>query len=294
VNKKQALAGVVVHHAYLHDSFINDYHKERLGRFASLFISEQQGVLSSYTANLDIVLARVKQDVRQPFMMASRDPNDDKVEMRRVIPRTIPTWFPPASVLKAMPPTPASVPASISIPEPPVISLPPAEPPPTSPAAALVIQPLVMPATDSLPVPQPVTSGVGIGLMWALDVDVDLYVRPKPGAKELSYHRHSTPEGKYFHDYKTRNDGLDFEYVELNSGVDIRDIKVFVNYFRGHSQWPQGKVVIRYGGRSYLGEFRIQANEGNRGHDSEHRTISPFWTEIDVAGIIKAGKQSAK
>lgn len=302
-NRKDALAGVTVHYAFLHDSFVNDYHKERLGRFASLFVAEQKGVLSSYAADLAIVLRRLKDGVRQAFMTATLDPNDDKVEMRRVTPRTIPTWFPPTNVIKlvAAPNPPAAIitPITVASPEPVVPASAPGEAPEFAAAKppAIVVRPSApAPVIDPLPIPQPVNSGIGIGIMWKIDgCDLDLHVQSGPGAKELSYKRHSTPEGHYFHDFKDRNDSLDFEYVELAPGTsDISTIKAFVNFYRGRASQVKGVVIVRYGGHSYFGDFAIQATEGNHGRDIDRRKLSPYWTELDIAGIVKAGRQNLK
>ena len=301
--KKQALGAVTVHYAYLHECFVNDYHKERTGRFWCLLVGEQQGVLASFVSNLELVLRRIKDDVRQPFMTAKPDPNDTKVEMRYIAPRKVPAWFPQTNVVSPKPD--ANEPQQPVVPGPVTnaISVNQSREPDhaigqeashtniqriVSDIAPKVPPPAEVRTADPLPIPQPaLDSGVGIGIMWNADgCDWDLHVRPHPNSKELCYRNRSTRDGRYFRDYRNRNDKLDFEYVELTPPVDIEKVKAFVNFYRGHVRPAKGIAVIRYGGKSFTAEFTLKASEGNFGRDSSNRSTSPHWVELDIASIL--------
>ncbi len=253
--KKHALAGVTVHHCYLVERFVDEFHRDRLARFAALYCSEQSGVLVSWTASPEIVLQRVKDHIKEPFRTAQRDPSDTKVEMRQIVPRSIPKWFPPTNVLSAPLPT----------------------------------QPNIVPRADALPITlNPGT--IGIGLLWTMEgVDIDLHVKPSATADELSFAKRQTAQGSYFHDYRNRNDHLDYEYVELVSGSDIRTIRAWAHLYSGRAKEMKGIVVVRANGKSYSSEFRIPATTGDG--QSGGRLNNPHWVEIDLLRVIGVARR---
>ena len=142
--------------------------------------------------------------------------------------------------------------------------------------------------------PIPIKENIlGIGLMWAAPVDVDLHVTPNKVARELYYGYTHSKEGTYFHDYRSANEGVDYEYVELKAPVDIRNVNAWANFYAGNF-WPvQGKVIVYYDGKTYYGEFSLAAHTGNRGSVSNLRASSPYWTKIDllkIVGLDRAGR----
>lgn len=309
--KKQALTGIIVHYAYLHEAFLNDYHKERLSRFWNLFLSEQGATLASFASNIDLVLHRVKEDLRQPFMTAKRDPEDTKIEMRHVMPRAVPAWFPPTNSIPSVSVTnvapvlaviqtnmPAQTNSEFKVPvlqdlatnvPTTTITVPTNVPPANGTAQTNVEASPEPPRTlDPLPIPQTTgDAGMGIGIMWSLDkCDLDLYVQANPNAKELYYSNRSTREGKYFHDYRNRNDKLDFEYVELNAPVDASKVRAWVNFYQGHATDVKGLVVVRCGGKSSTREFTIKATQGNQGADKARRRASSYWVDLNIPRIV--------
>src|SRR5437899_2818713 len=76
-------------------------------------------------------------------------------------------------------------------------------------------------------------------------------------------------EGRYFHDYRTSNMGVDYEYVELKMPVELAKVEAWVNLYAGRAANVRGTVVIFYAGKSYYGEFKIAATSGNAGKDSQ-------------------------
>ncbi len=286
-NKPHALAGVTVHYGYLRECFVNDVHRERLKRFWSLFVHSQQGVLVTFAPDLGLAFQRAAQHVQAPCLEAQLDVGDAKVEMRRVLPRSIPVW------LGATNPVPAVASAPLPAPSLPVQQTPapvtpaPAQAVPVPPPATNQPSPASPPVTNqavaaAFPV-NPLPDKVGIGIMWsAAGVDCDLYVKPGPNAKELFYRNTSSKEGRYFHDYRNRNDQLDYEYVELKAPVDLRQVTAWVNYYAGNTAHVHGQVVVFYQGQRHVGEFALGASRGNEGGDGRNRHKSPHWVQLDL------------
>jgi hypothetical protein len=127
---------------------------------------------------------------------------------------------------------------------------------------------------------------LGIGLMWGANADVDLHVLPNKSARELYFGYTQSKEGAYFHDYRSANAGIDFEYVELKAPIDISQVSAWANYYAGN-EWPiYGKVVVYCEGKTYYGEFSLAGHHGNRGVESQSRNTSLYWTKIDLLKIV--------
>jgi hypothetical protein len=247
-NKQKALSGITIHYAFLRNGFTNDYHQERIGRFWSLFVGRQQGMLVTFAADVDLAFQRARDNIQQNCIVAQLEPNDTKVEMRQIMARSIPKWFGPTNSAAS------------------------------STAAAV-----------SLPF-NPLPDKLGIGIMWAQNVDCDLYVQPKPNARGLFFGNPVTSEGRYFHDYRTSNQGIDYEYVELKGPFgNLSDITAWVNLYAGSAPKIEGTVVVCYNGRSYQGAFAVQATSGNQGADSANRASSAYWTKLDLLKVVQSG-----
>jgi hypothetical protein len=258
--QRQSLTGVTVHWGHLRDSFVNDYHKERLARFWSLFVRGQGGTCSTFAPNIGLAFQRAKQGLTEPFHRSEVNPADEKVEMRRVLQRTPPVWLPPTNQLPARVSATSAQPASKAVPR---------------------------LTAESLPV-APRTGITGIGIMWsAPGCDFDLWVKPTPTARDLCFGHIQTPEGRYYHDYRDRNQGVDYEYVELKNPVDLRQVKAYVNFFKGTTANPSGVVVLHYGGRTYQSSFTLRAQVGNQAADRDQRGQSPHWVEIDLMRLVE-------
>ncbi len=260
-SKRQALTGVSVHWAYFRDCFVNDFHKGRLGRFWSLFVRGQGGACSTFAPHVGLAFQRAKQGITEPFLRAEVDPNETKVEMRHVSLRATPVWFPPTNQVPARLPDTATSPVTQ-----------------TSPRLSAA----------SLPV-APRTGITGIGIMWsAPGCDFDLWVKPTPTARDLYFGHTQSPEGRYYHDYRDRNQGVDYEYVELKNPVDLRQVKAYVNFFKGAAANPSGLVVLHYGDRTYQASFTLRAPSGNQAAARDQRAQSPHWVEIDLMQLLQA------
>jgi hypothetical protein len=305
--RKQALNGVTVHLAHLGAHFLNDYHQERTGRFWALYCKEAGGALCTFCSDAAIAFQRARENIQHPFVDATLDPNDTKIEMRQVMRRAIPAWFGPTNIIQRITET-VNVPRvtnEVSFtqplpPEPNVSSL-------TTNQAMLPSRPnqhsLPEGPTNAAPLPPaspltnfpiaPVSRGkVGIGIAWSAPVDCDLYVKPTRAAVELFYRKTVSREGKYYHDYRSANLGMDYEFIELNAPVELARVSCYVNYYAGHAAAVHGTVVLYYEGQSYYGAFQIAAPKGNAGFESSRRDNSKYWTRVDLQKLVADGNHS--
>jgi len=263
--KKGIMRGVTVHYAYLKPCFVNDFHLERTRHALAAFIGQQEGVLSTFAPDPSLAIQRAQENIQQPCVEAQLDPNDTKVEMRQVVRRGIPFWFGPTNFIQQMVQTTA-VPHATSV-----------------PAAIATTQVASFPIT-------PTRDKIGVGLMWAApEVDLDLHIKATPQSREIYYGNTATPEGRYFHDYRTGNMGVDYEYSELQGElIDLSRVEAWINYFSGHAA-VRGIVVLFYQGKSFYGEFELAASEGNHGLDSTTRQTSKYWARLDLVKLLTNG-----
>lgn len=141
-----------------------------------------------------------------------------------------------------------------------------------------------LPHTAQTP-PSTMVGPMKIGIRWKANVDVDLYATPKPGAETLFFHHVRTAEGYYYKDHRS-SPGKEYEFIEFESPVDVREVEAYVNLYKGSCPGgPKGEVRIEFDGRIYAAPFAIAAEEGNLGRmdDSQHR----FWMQIPVQTMLK-------
>jgi hypothetical protein len=144
--------------------------------------------------------------------------------------------------------------------------------------------------SDQLPErsPGPPTIRLGplkIGIRWKANVDLDLYSAPRPGGETLFFQHVRSSEGYYYKDHRS-SPGKEFEFIEFESPVDIREVEAFVNFYKG--VWPggpRGEVRIEFDGRIYSAPFSIPAEEGNLGRSGA--SAQEFWTRIPVQEMLK-------
>jgi len=303
--RKNVLNGVTVHYAFLNARFLNDYHQERITRFWALYCQQTGGALCSFCPDRAVAFQRAAENIQQPCVEVWLDSTDTKFEMRQVVRRSVPLFTsvtndvnrvaitsdiqqvvapPPSVVADASPRTPAGAPPtnpppSAAVTQPP--APPAAQPPPT-----------IVKLIESFPV-KPTANKVGIGIAWAASVDLDLWVRANPNARELYFHNTATREGRYFRDWRDRNMGTDYEYVELNptSALDLAQVGCWVNYYEGKTCPVGGVVVVFYEGKSYYSEFTLNAPGGNKAGDKDKRNQSRYWVRIDLGDVVRTGNQ---
>jgi hypothetical protein len=130
-----------------------------------------------------------------------------------------------------------------------------------------------------------------IGIRWKDNIDLDLYAAPHPGAETLFFQHPRSSEGYYYKDHRS-SPGREFEFIEFETPVDIRQVEAFVNFYKGSCpSGPRGEVRIEFDGKIYSSRFSIPASEGNRGRAGS--TQQDFWTRIPVQEILKLSQTAS-
>lgn len=124
-----------------------------------------------------------------------------------------------------------------------------------------------------------------IGIRWKDNIDLDLYAAPRPGAETLFFQHPRSPDGYYYKDHRS-SPGKEYEFIEFEKPVDIREVQAYVNFYKGSSpSGPHGEVRIEFDGRIYSAPFSIEASQGNRGRTGSAQ--DSFWNRIPVQAILK-------
>ncbi len=133
--------------------------------------------------------------------------------------------------------------------------------------------------------PSIMTGPMKIGIRWKENVDLDLYAAAHSGAETLFFQHTRSPEGYYYKDHRS-SPGREYEFIEFESPVDIREVEAMVNFYKGHCPGgARGEVRIEFDGRIYGAPFFIEASEGNRGRSGAGQ--EEFWTQIPIQEILK-------
>jgi len=144
--------------------------------------------------------------------------------------------------------------------------------------------------SDTMPdaAQKPPTKMVGpikIGIRWKQNVDLDLYATPQPGTETLFFQHPRSPEGYYYKDHRS-SPGREYEFIEFERPVDIRELEAAVNFYKGI--WPggaHGEVRIEFEGKLYGALFSIEASEGNQGRAGASQ--QEFWARLPILEILK-------
>jgi hypothetical protein len=143
-----------------------------------------------------------------------------------------------------------------------------------------------------VPVPRTMVGPMKIGIRWKERIDLDLYASPRPDAETLFFQHLRSPEGYYNKDHRS-SPGKEYEFIEFESPVDIREVEAFVNFYKGRCEGgPLGEVRIEFDGHVYGAPFAITAPEGNLGQVGSRQ--QPFWTRVPVQEILKLSTPSAR
>ncbi len=140
--------------------------------------------------------------------------------------------------------------------------------------------------------PSRMTGPMKIGIRWKEDIDLDLYATPRKDAETLFFEHTKSPEGYYFKDHRS-SPGREYEYIEFESPVDIREVKSFVNFYGGSSPGgPRGEVRIEFLNHIYSGSFAIESPDGNQGRAGKAQ--KRCWAEIPIKEILRIGDETAR
>jgi hypothetical protein len=141
-----------------------------------------------------------------------------------------------------------------------------------------------LPETNPPP-PSRLVAPLKIGIRWKENIDLDLYAAPRRDAETLFFQHPRSPEGYYSKDHRS-SPGREYEFIEFESPVDARNVRAFVNFYRGSCpDGPRGEVRIEFLNRIYSGAFAIASPEGNQGRSGPAQ--SGFWTRIPVQEILR-------
>jgi hypothetical protein len=135
---------------------------------------------------------------------------------------------------------------------------------------------------------RPPTRMVGplkIGIRWQDNIDLDLYATPRSGAETLFFQHPRSPEGYYYKDHRS-SPGREYEFIEFEAPVDIREFEAFVNFYKGACEGgPRGEVRIEFDSQVYGAAFSIAASHGNRGRAGEDQQA--YWVRLPVQEILR-------
>ncbi len=128
-----------------------------------------------------------------------------------------------------------------------------------------------------------------IGIRWKERIDLDLYATARPGAETLYFEHVRAPEGYYYKDHRT-SPGKEYEFIEFESSVDVREVEAFINFYKGSCPGgARGEVRIEFDGRTYGYPFLIPAERGNLGRSGPSQ--EEFWTPIPIQKILKIAEE---
>ena len=145
-------------------------------------------------------------------------------------------------------------------------------------------------SAEAPPGPKAMRGPLKIGIRWKGNIDLDLYARPRGDAETLSFHHPRSPDGYYDKDHRASSEH-DYEFIEFEQPVDVRELEASVNYYAGDSTTPpSGEVRVEYENRIYSGTFELAALHGNQGRGGEAQ--KEYWTRLDIPRILRLSQVS--
>ena len=124
-----------------------------------------------------------------------------------------------------------------------------------------------------------------IGIRWKERIDLDLYATARPGTETLHFKHVRSPEGYYYKDHRS-SPGREYEFIEFESPVDVREVEAFINFYKGSCPGgARGEVRIEFDGRIYGLPFFIPAEQGNLGRAGPSQ--QEFWTPIPIQKALR-------
>jgi hypothetical protein len=140
-----------------------------------------------------------------------------------------------------------------------------------------------VPSTAKIP-PRSPLGRLKIGIRWRGAIDLDLYARPRPEAEVLFFDHAQSPEGYYYKDHRASPE-RDYEFIEFETPVDIRQVEAMVNFYGGEqAAQPTGEVRVEFEGRIYSGTFQLNGLHGNQGRGGPAQT--DYWTRVNLLELL--------
>lgn len=145
------------------------------------------------------------------------------------------------------------------------------------------------------PRPEPPVAARGpvkIGIRWKGDLDLDLYARSRPDSTTLCFESPRNAEGYYFKDHRSSPE-REYEFVEFQEPVDLREVEAAVNFYAGHRKGGvEGEVRVEFENRIYAGQFKLPASGGNEGRAGVGQ--EKCWATIDVLNLVGLREKVAR
>ncbi len=137
------------------------------------------------------------------------------------------------------------------------------------------------------PPPTRLVGPVKIGIRWREDIDLDLYAAPRPEAETLFFQHSRSPEGYFYKDQRSAP-GREFEYIEFESPVDLRQLQAEVNFYEGACPGgAHGEARVEFLNRIYQGNFTIPAATGNQGRTGPGQ--AGYWVRLPIPYLLGFG-----
>lgn len=162
--------------------------------------------------------------------------------------------------------------------------------PETTTARAQRVEEELLEQAEQIPLPE--RGMLNIAAVWTSDggnSDVDLYVRPRPGAGELCFSNTSTPEGKYLRDIQSSGSTA-WEGVEIKE-ASITTTSVWLNLYATSAQRTEGFVRVIFSDRTVDVPFSF-GNTPSKAAGSNARTSHPAWLQIDIARALRNAQRA--
>lgn len=129
------------------------------------------------------------------------------------------------------------------------------------------------------------TGPMKIGIRWEGEIDLDLYARPRRGARTLFFEEPRSPDGYYFKDHRS-SPGREYEFIEFEMPVSVGEVEASINFYAGDlPSGVSGEVRIEFDSKIYSGRFSIPASHGNKGRYGAGQGL--FWSALNIPELLQ-------
>ena len=266
-DRKHTHNNITYHFCYEDGYFLNSSHEEIVHRLWSLYLGEQGGSLSSFTADKDICFSRFLSNSKpnRKFKLKAENKKAKMLSVKREQRKTV--------MIEEVNP-------------------------PTTPLPALTGTGDTFLRSDVEINTQPARRTYGkiqIGTTWGagcISCDLDLHVRPAAGADILSYDKTSSSYGKFNKDWTNSPSASNaHEFINIEKPVNALGMEIWVNFYSGsHPTGPKGTIRIWIEGYKnvFEQEFHIPSK---RGQASSQPRNTANWIKLNPASILGLARE---
>ena len=146
--------------------------------------------------------------------------------------------------------------------------------------------------TEDAPPPVDLIGPVMVAIKWTAPVDLDLHCQADANSETLYFGHSKTADGQgiFFKDFRTSTAGRDeFEYCEYKTPIDLRKLRVNINYYEGTAppEGVHGELRIKFQGSTFKQPFSFTASSGNGGEGSGKARLShKHWVVIHPPSVV--------